>query len=186
MFLSCNVHVSEWIQVVSLALGFRRTYNWPEIYIFHFVLRKFIENTNKKVCTIFFTNINISFFSPCVVISFQSLPKKVNQIRNNVVCVVAHLVFVFCCALTTGCCIAFQNIFVNQKKSEFYGPHFQTILFLVTMIWMFYVVRWVFHLILFYEEFHLIYQRCFAWLLWWCWYILHEIVAMNPFEFHFK
>ena len=54
---------------------------------FHMVFRKFIENANKKkilVSTMFFTNINI-FFLICVVISFQSLPKKVNQIRNNVV-----------------------------------------------------------------------------------------------------
>ena len=76
MFLSCNVHVSEWIQVVSLALGFRRTYNWPEIYIFHYVLRKFIENTNKKVCTIFFTNINISFFFTLCCDLFSIIAKK--------------------------------------------------------------------------------------------------------------
>ena len=156
MFLSCHVRVSEWIQVVSLALGFSRTYNWPEIYIFHFVFKKFIENTNKNVCTIFYKYKYFFFFTLCCDL-FSIIAKKINQIRNIVVCVVAHLVFVFCCALTTGCCIAFQNIFVNQKKSEFYGPHFQTILFLVTMIWMFYVVRWAFHLILFYEEFHLIY-----------------------------
>ena len=47
--------------------------------------------------------------------------------------VVVHLVFVFCCALTTGCCSTFQYIFVNQKNSEFYGVYFQTMLFLVTM-----------------------------------------------------
>ena len=71
------------------------------------------------------------------IINFSEIPiiaKKVNQIRKNVVCVVARLVFVFCCALTTGRCNAFQHIFVNQKKSEFYGPYFQTMLFLVTMI----------------------------------------------------
>ena len=48
-------------------------------------------------------------------------------------CVVARLVFVFYCALTTGRCNAFQHIFGNKKKSEFYGPYFQTMLFLVTM-----------------------------------------------------
>ena len=46
---------------------------------------------------------------------------------------VARLVFVFCFALTTGRCNAFQNIFVNKKKSEFYGTYFQAMLFLVTM-----------------------------------------------------
>ena len=41
---------------------------------------------------------------------FSIVAKKVNQIRNNVVCVIACLVFVFCCALTTGRCNAFQHI----------------------------------------------------------------------------
>ena len=89
---------------------------------FHMVFRKFIENTNKKqilVSTMFFTNINIFFFKICVVISFQSSPKKVNQIRNNVVCVVTRLNFVFWFALTAGCSNAFQHIFVNQKKWSF-------------------------------------------------------------------
>ena len=42
----------------------------------------------------------------------QSFAKVVNQIRNNVVYVVACFVFVFCCALTTGRRNAFQHIFV--------------------------------------------------------------------------
>ena len=44
---------------------------------------------------------------------FLIIAKEVNQIRSNVVCVVARRVFVFCCALTPGRCNAFQNIFVN-------------------------------------------------------------------------
>ena len=56
---------------------------------------------------------------------------------NNEVCVVDRLVFVFCCALTTGRSNAFQHIFANQKKSEFYGPFFQTMLFFVTMVRLF-------------------------------------------------
>ena len=44
---------------------------------------------------------------------FSIIAKEVNQIRSNVVCVVAHLVFVFCCAPTTGRCNVFQHIFVN-------------------------------------------------------------------------
>ena len=75
---------------------------------------------------------NISFSNLCSDL-FSIIAKKVNQIRNNVVCVVARLVFVLCCALTRGCCNAFQHIFGNKKKSEFYGPYFQTMLFLVTM-----------------------------------------------------
>ena len=65
-----------------------------------------------------------SFFNHC---------QKVSQVRNNVVCVVACLVFVSCCALTTGCCNAFQHVFINQKKSEFYDPCLQTMLYRVTM-----------------------------------------------------
>ena len=44
---------------------------------------------------------------------FSIIAKEVNQIRNNVVCVVAHYVFLFCCALTTSRCNAFQHNFVN-------------------------------------------------------------------------
>ena len=92
----------------------------------HMVLRKIMENTNNKptfVSTIFFTNINISFFNTCSDF-FSIIAKKVDQIRNNIVCVAASLVFVFCCALTTESCNAIQHIFVNQEKSEFYGPYF--------------------------------------------------------------
>ena len=70
---------------------------------------------------------NISFFSLRFDL-FSIIAKEVNQIRNNVVCVVAR------CALTTGRCNAFQHNFVNLKKSEFYGPYFQTMLFLVTIV----------------------------------------------------
>ena len=66
---------------------------------------------------------NISFFSLRFDL-FSIIAKEVNQIRNNVVCVVAHLVFLFCCALTTGRCNAFQHNSVNVM----------TMLFLVTMV----------------------------------------------------
>ena len=51
---------------------------------------------------------NISFFSLLFDL-FSIIAKEVNQIRNNVVCVVARLVFLFCCTLTTGRCNAFQT-----------------------------------------------------------------------------
>ena len=98
---------------------------------FRMVLRKFSVITNNKPI---FSQYNISF-SNLRFDLFSIIAKKVNQIRNNVVCVVARLVFVFCCALTTGRCNAFQHIFGNKKKSEFYGPYFQTMLFLVTMVY---------------------------------------------------
>ena len=94
---------------------------------FHMVLKKIIENVNKKPvcsqCSIF--NLYSDFF--------PIITKKVKQIRNNVVCVVTRLVFMCCCTLTKGRCNAFQDIFVNQNKSEIYGPYFQAMLFLVTM-----------------------------------------------------
>ena len=64
------------------------------------------------VSTTFFTIMNISFFS-LRFDPFSIIAKEVNQIRNNVVCVVARLVFLFCCALIKGCYKAFQHIFVN-------------------------------------------------------------------------
>ena len=103
---------------------------------FCIVLRKFSEITNNKAI---FSQYNIFYKYKYLFFNlrfniFSIIAKKVNQIRNNVVCVVARLVFVFCRALTTGCCNAFQHLLVNQKKSEFYGPYFQTMLFLVTII----------------------------------------------------
>ena len=85
------------------------------------------------VSTIFLTIMNFSFFNLRFDL-FSIMAKEINEIRNNVVCVAARLVFVNCCALTTGHCNGFQHIFVNYKKLEFYGPYFQTMLFLVTMI----------------------------------------------------
>ena len=96
--------------------------------------QKLLKTNQFLVSTIFFTIMNISFFSLHFDL-FSIIAKKVNQIRNNIVYVVARLVFLFCFALTTGRCNAFQHIFVNSKKSEFYGPYFQTMLFLVTIIY---------------------------------------------------
>ena len=77
-----------------------------------------------------FTNVNISFFNLCFD-PFSIISKK---FRNNVVYVVACLVFVFCCAVTTGGCNVFHHIFVNQKKSEFYSPYF-FVTMLATTCW---------------------------------------------------
>ena len=100
---------------------------------FRMVFGKFSEITKNKlmliVSTIFFTIMNISFFSLRLDL-FSITAKEVNQIRNNVVCVAARL-FLFCCALAMIRCNAFQHNFVI---SEFYGPYFQTMLFLVIMV----------------------------------------------------
>ena len=74
--------------------------------------QKLLTTNQFLVSTIFFTNINISFFNLRFDL-FSIIARKDNQIRKNVVCVVARLVFVFCCELTTGRCNAFQHIFLN-------------------------------------------------------------------------
>ena len=120
---------------MNLTLVFRRKYRWPEHYFSVWSLgnpQKLLTTNKFLVSTIFFTIMNISFFSLRFDL-FSIIAKEVNQIRNNVVCVVARLVFSFCCALTTGRCSAFHHNFANSKKSEFYGPYFQAMLFLVTM-----------------------------------------------------
>ena len=75
---------------------------------FRMVLRKFSEiNNNKPI----FSQYNM--FYKYKYDLFSIITKKVNEIRNSVVCILARLAFVFCCALTTGRCNAFQQIFVN-------------------------------------------------------------------------
>ena len=121
---------------MNLTLVFSRKYRWPKNYFSVWSLgnpQKLLATNQFLVSTIFFTIINVSFFS----LHFDLLSiiaKEVNWIRNNAVCPVARLVFLFCCALTTGRCNTFQHNFANWKKSEFYDPYFQTMLFLVAMV----------------------------------------------------
>ena len=82
---------------------------------FRMVFMKFSEITkNKPILSQYniFPIMNISF-SSLHFDAFSIIAKEVNQIRNNAVCVVARLVFLFSCALTTGRCNALQHIFVN-------------------------------------------------------------------------
>ena len=77
-------------------------------------LRRVSEITKNKVL---FIQYNI-FYSYEIFFSlrfnlFPIITKEVNQIRNNVDCIVARIVFLFCCALTTDRSNAFQHIFVN-------------------------------------------------------------------------
>ena len=82
---------------------------------FRMVLRKSSEITNKKRIfshhyifydyEYFFFSLRFDFF--------LIIAKGVNQIMNNLVWVVARLAFLFSWALNTGCCNAFQHIFVN-------------------------------------------------------------------------
>ena len=86
--------------------------------------QKLLKTNQFLVSTIFFTIMNFSFFSLRFDL-FSIIGKEVNQIRNNVVCVVACYIFLFCCALTTGRCNVFQQNLENLKKTEFYGTYFQ-------------------------------------------------------------
>ena len=121
---------------MNLTLLFSRKYRWPEHYFSIWCLgncQKLLTTNRFLLSAIFFTIMNISFFNLRFDL-FLIITKEVNQIRNNVACVVVRLVFVLCCALTTGHCNAFQHIFVNEKKSDFYVSYFQTMIFLVTMV----------------------------------------------------
>ena len=111
---------------MNLNLVFSRKYRWPEHYFSVCCMglgisHKLLATNQFLVCTIFFTNINISFFNLRFDL-FLIIAKKVNQIRNNVVCVVAHLVFVFFCALTTGLC--FSAYFRKLKEIGVLRPIF--------------------------------------------------------------
>ena len=97
---------------------FSRKHRWPEHYFSAWCLgnyQKLLTTNQFLVSTIFFTIINISFFNLRFDL-FSIITKKVNQIRNNVVCVVAHLVFVFYCALTMRSCNVFQHIAAHISK----------------------------------------------------------------------
>ena len=80
-----------------------------------------------------------NFFLQSVFDLFSVIAEEFNQIRNinnrsSLHCSSPFtLVFIFFCALNTGRCNGFQHIFENQKKSEFYSPNYQAMLFLVTM-----------------------------------------------------
>ena len=99
---------------MNLTLVFSRKRGWPE----HFSVwplgnpQKLVTTNQFLVTTIFFTIMSISFLSLRFDL-FSIIAKEVNQIINNAVCVVAHLVFLFCYALITGRCNAFQLIFLN-------------------------------------------------------------------------
>ena len=100
---------------MNLIVVFSRKYRWPEHYFSVWSLgnsQKLLKTNEFLVSTIFFTVMNIYFFSVRFDL-FLIIAKEANQIRNNVVCVVARFVFLFCCALTMGRCNAFQHNISN-------------------------------------------------------------------------
>ena len=99
--------------LANLTLIFSRKYKWPEHYFSVCCLgnsQKLLTTNQFLVSAILFANINIYSFN-LRFDRFSIIVKKVNQIKNKVVCVEARLVFY--CVLTTGRCIAFQRIFIN-------------------------------------------------------------------------
>ena len=86
---------------------------------FHCVLQKVSENFYNKLIfsqhNVYHKYIYTSFFNPFFN-PFSIIAKEVNEIRNNIVCVIANHVFVLRCALTLGRCNVFQHNFGNQKK----------------------------------------------------------------------
>ena len=101
---------------------------------FCMVLRKFSEITNNKLI---FSQYNIFckykyFFFQYSFWSLFNHCEKVNQIRNYVVlCCSSPCFRVLLCTHYGPLPV---HIFGHKKKSEFYGPYFQTMLFFVTMI----------------------------------------------------
>ena len=116
VWLTCvKYSVTKVLKVVNLIVVFSWKYRWPEHYFCVWSLgnsQKLLKTNQLLVSTIFFTIMNISLFSLRFDL-FSIIAKEVNYIRNNVVCVVARLVFLFCCALATGRYNAFQHNFVN-------------------------------------------------------------------------
>ena len=117
---------------MNLIVVFSGKYRWPEHYFFVWSLgnfQKLLKTNQFLVSTTFFIIMNTSVFS----LRLESSPKKSNK-SGKMQYVWQLVLFSFCCALTTGRCYAFQHKLVNYKKSEFYGPYVQIILFLVIMV----------------------------------------------------
>ena len=122
---------------MNLIVVFSRKYRWPEHYFSVWSLgnsQKLLTTNQFLVSTIFFTIMNISFFSLRFDL-FSIIAKEINKIRSNVICVVARLAFLFYCVLPTGRCNAFQYIFLNFRKSEFYGPYISRICY---FLWLYF------------------------------------------------
>ena len=103
--------LSQVLKVVNLIVVFSRNTDGQNIIFFVWSLgnsQKLLKIKQFLVSTIFFTIVNISFFSLRFYL-FLIIAKEVNQIRNNVVGVVARLVFLFWGALTMARCNAFQH-----------------------------------------------------------------------------
>ena len=116
---------------MSLTLVFSRKYRLPEHYFSLWSLgnsQKSLTINQFLVSSIFFTFMNISFFSLRFE-PFSIFAKKVNQIRNNVSMCCSSPCFRVLLCTHYGSLQCFSTYFC-----EFYWTYFQTMLFLVTML----------------------------------------------------
>ena len=112
---------------MNLIVAFGRKYRYWEHYFSVWSLgssQKLLKTNQFLVSTIFFTIMNISFFSLRFEL-FSIIANEVNQIRNNVVCVVARLVFLFSCfALHSLRAVAMLfNIISEIKRNRSFTAH---------------------------------------------------------------
>ena len=90
---------------------------------FRMVLRKFSEITNNKPIFSYYNTFHrykYFFFQPAFWSLFNHCQKKLIKSGASLLCVVALLVFVFCCVLTTGRCNAFQHYGPLQCFSTYF------------------------------------------------------------------
>ena len=125
------------MEVVNLALVFSRKYKWPE----HYFSMQCSGNswnilTTKQffVSTIFFTNKNISFFNLCFDL-FTIINKKSmsNQEQCSLCCSLPYFRVLLCTHYELLQCIL--TYCHKSKEIRVLQPIFQTMLILVTMIW---------------------------------------------------
>ena len=116
---------------MNLNLVFSRKYRWPEHYFSVWCLgnsQKLLTTNQFLVSTIFFTIINISFFNLRFDL-FSIIAKKVNQIRNNVVCVLARLFFSWFAVHSRQAVAVLFNIFSSVKRNWSFTAHFSRLFY---------------------------------------------------------
>ena len=119
---------------MNLTLVFSRKYRWPEQYFSVWSLgnsQQLLTTNQFLVSTIFFTIMNISFFSLRFDL-FSITAKDVNQIRNNVVCCSSSC-FLVLLSTHYGPLQCFSTHFRKLKEIGVLRPIFSDMSFLVTM-----------------------------------------------------
>ena len=119
---------------MNLTLVFSRKYRWPEHYFSVWSLgnsQQLLTTNQFLFSTIFFTIMNISFFSLRFDL-FSITAKDVNQIRNNVVCCSSSC-FLVLLSTHYGPLQCFSTHFRKLKEIGVLRPIFSDMSFLVTM-----------------------------------------------------